>query len=252
VILRRLAENLRQQNWTAIGIEFVVLVAGVFLGTQVGNWNQQRELHAKAETFSARLREDLRREHWTEQVLIEYSRQVRRNAERTLAALSGRQPLGDEQFLINAYRATQYFYANQHRATFDELVSTGSMDLIADTGLRGTANATFTNPLYDTIRDRGINSEYRRLFRETVSFEAQNALTARCGDRPPRTLDHAALARVLDYPCTLGLPEASVRDAATALRAHPRLIPALQLRYADLGTASSDLTLDVARKARMQ
>ena len=250
MILRRLATSLKEQNWTAIAIEFVLLVLGVFLGIQVGNWNQERELRAKADTFSARLREDLRRELWFERALIEYSRQVRRNAELTLAALYGREPSTDEQFLVSAYRATQYMYANQHRATFDELVSTGSMDLITDSALRGIANATFMNPLIDKIRDRSIDSEYRKLFRESVSFEVQNALTARCGDRPPRAYDYAALAHMLDYPCTLGLPEAAIRDAAAALRAQPRLVPALQLRHADIGTAISDLSLDMDRKAR--
>ena len=35
MILRHLVENLKQQNWTAIWIEFVLLVVGVFLGIQV-------------------------------------------------------------------------------------------------------------------------------------------------------------------------------------------------------------------------
>jgi hypothetical protein len=42
MILRRLAENLKAQNWTAIAIEFVLLVLGVFLGIQVANWNEAR------------------------------------------------------------------------------------------------------------------------------------------------------------------------------------------------------------------
>ncbi len=40
MILRRLAQHLKEQNWTAIAIEFVLLVLGVFLGIQVANWNQ--------------------------------------------------------------------------------------------------------------------------------------------------------------------------------------------------------------------
>src|SRR5687767_1423504 len=42
MILRRLTENLRAQNWTAIGIEFLIVVIGVFIGTQVSNWNEER------------------------------------------------------------------------------------------------------------------------------------------------------------------------------------------------------------------
>ena len=122
MILRRLTQSLKEQNWTAIVIEFVLLVIGVFLGIQVGNWNQEREQRNMSVAFSARLREDLRREQWVEQMVIEYNRQVRKNAEHTLAALDGRQSLSDEQFLISAYRATQYLYSNSNRSTYNELV----------------------------------------------------------------------------------------------------------------------------------
>ncbi len=42
MILRRLAQNLREQNWTAICIEFVLLVLGVYLGLQAQDWSKQR------------------------------------------------------------------------------------------------------------------------------------------------------------------------------------------------------------------
>ena len=43
MILRRLSQSIKEQNWTAICIEFVLLVVGVFLGIQVANWNTERE-----------------------------------------------------------------------------------------------------------------------------------------------------------------------------------------------------------------
>ena len=107
MILRRLSQSLKEQNWTAIVIEFVLLVTGVFLGTEVSSWNQEREQRNKAQIFSARLRQDMRHELWSEQLLIEYNKQVRKNAEQALDALYGRKPLDDEKFLISAYRATQ-------------------------------------------------------------------------------------------------------------------------------------------------
>lgn len=42
MILRRLTTNLKSQNWTAIAIDFVIVVIGVFLGIQASNWNQSR------------------------------------------------------------------------------------------------------------------------------------------------------------------------------------------------------------------
>ena len=48
MILRRLTENLKQQHWTAIGIELVIVVPGVFIGMQVSNWNEDRETNLKS------------------------------------------------------------------------------------------------------------------------------------------------------------------------------------------------------------
>jgi hypothetical protein len=42
MILRRLAQQLREQNWTTILIEFVLLVCGVFLGIQAADGNEWR------------------------------------------------------------------------------------------------------------------------------------------------------------------------------------------------------------------
>lgn len=42
MILRRVIEHVREQNWTAIAIDFVIVVVGVFFGIQIGNWNAER------------------------------------------------------------------------------------------------------------------------------------------------------------------------------------------------------------------
>lgn len=60
MIMRRLAQNLREQDWTAISIEFVLLVAGVFLGIQVANWNQTRIDRTLEAGYLASLAGDIR------------------------------------------------------------------------------------------------------------------------------------------------------------------------------------------------
>ncbi|XUU61251.1 hypothetical protein ACRAQ6_02975 [Erythrobacter sp. HA6-11] len=42
MILRRITRHVREQNWTAIAIDFVIVVTGVFLGIQIGNWTAGR------------------------------------------------------------------------------------------------------------------------------------------------------------------------------------------------------------------
>ncbi|MEO1135094.1 MAG: hypothetical protein AAFW68_00610 [Pseudomonadota bacterium] len=40
--LRRVIERVKAQNWTAVALDFVIAVAGVFIGTRVSNWNSAR------------------------------------------------------------------------------------------------------------------------------------------------------------------------------------------------------------------
>lgn len=56
--LLRVAEHIRRQNWTAIAIDFAIVVLGVFVGIQVANWNETRQEYAREAGFLARLRED--------------------------------------------------------------------------------------------------------------------------------------------------------------------------------------------------
>lgn len=241
MLLRRVTEHVRDQNWFAVGIDFVIVVVGVFIGIQVSNWNEDRVTRQKAEVFTERLTQDLRKEAWGYESVISYNRQTNAHQRRVLQALAGERELSDELFLINAYRATQFREHNRHRATYDELVSTGTIGLITDPVLRDAAVGMFTTGFLEELAERIRDSEYRQLFRETVPAPVQEALLARCGDRYPIELDYQSLDVTLDYPCSLGLPEETIRIAADILRSEPRLVPALQVRFADNQTALTDL-----------
>ena len=60
MILHRLAVRLKQQDWTAVAIEFVLVVAGVVVGIQVANWNEERKERALETAYLARIAEDVR------------------------------------------------------------------------------------------------------------------------------------------------------------------------------------------------
>ena len=236
MILRRLTQSLKEQNWTAIVIEFVLLVTGVFLGIQVSNWNADRELRKKSAVFTERLAADLRVEAWGYEYLIEYNKDVLANAQRALDSLTGDRPLSDEQFVIAAYRASQYESQDRRRATYDELVSTGTIGLITDQKLRDRAIFVYATTLIDQTMEEGKQSEYRLIFRRTLSAQVQHELLEACGDHIIPPLDYAGIVHSLDYPCTLDLPAQKIRAAAQALRSREGLESALRLRFADVET----------------
>ena len=237
MLLRRVISHFRKQEWTAIGIDFVIVVVGVVMGIQVSNWNEELETQRKADVFTARLMTDLVNEAWAYQGLIEYQDDVLDSAERAIDALTGELAMSDEQFLINAYRASNYSFTERSRATFDELISTGEIGLIADRKLRETAIYIYNTPVIDVVIESGQNSELREMFRKSVPAKVQRALLTNCGDRIGEVGDYEALVDSLDYECSLDLPESLLKEAADKLRANEELLPALQIRFADTETA---------------
>lgn len=59
MILRRLSNSLRNQDWATVLIEIVIVVVGVFLGIQASNWNEAREKRASEHEYLERLHNDI-------------------------------------------------------------------------------------------------------------------------------------------------------------------------------------------------
>jgi hypothetical protein len=241
-MLRHVIAHLRRQDWTAVFIELVVVVVGVFIGVQASNWNEERETNQKAAVFTERLKADLRVEAWNYEMQVGYNEQVLANAERAVDALTGRASLSDEALLIAAYRATQFNGNTRRRATYDELTSTGEISLIRDPELRTLAMDLYTLPIIAQIEQHGQESAYRRVFRMALPWQVQRALSDKCGDHAVKIGDYDGIKTGLDYPCTTGLAPDLIASSAAALRRDPNLVALLQLRIADVATDVSNLT----------
>lgn len=59
MILRRIADALREQNWFTVIIEIFIVVIGIFLGLQVTEWNENRKDRTLEQTYLVRLLADV-------------------------------------------------------------------------------------------------------------------------------------------------------------------------------------------------
>lgn len=59
MILRRLAEGIRQQDWFTVVLEILIVVVGIFLGLQVDDWNEHRKERAQETAYLAQLQDDV-------------------------------------------------------------------------------------------------------------------------------------------------------------------------------------------------
>ena len=136
MIPRRIYEHVKNHNWFAVAIDFVIVVVGVFIGMQVSNWNSERREKQAARTYIERMREDIAASVRSVENAVEYYRVVKTHA---LAALEGFEKSQDElgeQFLVDAYQANQGFYRPVERSTYDEILSAGAMNSIRNLEVR--------------------------------------------------------------------------------------------------------------------
>lgn len=244
MILRRLTGAFRKQDWFTVMIETLIVVLGVFLGIQLGNWNEARLERAQSAVFTRALEADLHADAAVYRGVAGYYASVRENAEHVLESLEGGAPLSDEDLLISAYRASQVALVPVNRSTFEELVSTGRINLITDAALRQTAIEHFGFNYIEAAAADGRQSDYRSLFRGTMPPDAHRAAREHCGD--VESTDIIAL----DYHCGLGLADAAVLKAAEALRAEPAIPAALRRRINELDVQMRDMITRATRLER--
>ena len=80
MIVRRLIQNLREQHWTLIAIDLVIVVVGVFIGTQVSNWNDARIERNLARGDLSQIAGDLRSQ-------VQFQRTLEESAKLRIAAV---------------------------------------------------------------------------------------------------------------------------------------------------------------------
>ncbi len=106
MILRRVIAHFRKQEWTAIAIDFVIVVAGVFLGFQVTDWAAARANRAAEARYLEEIAEDLRADIETfDNILIGAKARIG-SVDFLLREARGESPLGGLVFSTDTFDAS--------------------------------------------------------------------------------------------------------------------------------------------------
>jgi hypothetical protein len=96
MLLRRIIEHVKAQNWFAVGLDFVIVVAGVFIGLQVQQWNEARKDAVQHAKLLERLEEEFRDLEPVAAELVAFLHSSRQSTSDVVNALRQEQPPADE------------------------------------------------------------------------------------------------------------------------------------------------------------
>ncbi len=140
MILRRITKHVKDQNWFAVGLDFVIVVVGILLAFQITNWSDARGEREDARIALERLEQDF------QQILDRTDRSIAAHA--TNVAAAGRlirgirnDQLNEETLFADIGEATSLSPPPGLSATFLELVSGGRLELVKSQSLRRSLTA---------------------------------------------------------------------------------------------------------------
>ena len=58
MILRRITQHVKEQNWFAVALDFFIVVAGILIAFQITNWNEAQQDRAQERQIIERLHSD--------------------------------------------------------------------------------------------------------------------------------------------------------------------------------------------------
>lgn len=230
MILQRIKDNLRTQNWTAIGIEFFIVVAGVFLGTQVANWNQARLEKAATQQMMVQLVPELQSQIEFIETVRTYFATSRGYADQALAGWKADSQMSDEQFVIAAYQASQITGIGTNAENWALTFGGQQLRNIDDPRIRRNMEVILTAD-YGPVSLAAVASPYREQVRRAIPIKVQDDIRRECGDRTVKGKVNAVIS-ILPATCALQMPPGEAAAVAAALRARPILVDELNWHLA--------------------
>ncbi len=138
MLLRRLSENLKSQSWTAVCLDLVIVILGIFLGLQVSQWYEGRQEIALEASILERLRIEFDaaskdagtaiRFHQDEIVALELINQSLK--------MGNLNPGDEDQFRSGLQVAMSYDLGPSRSGTYIEILSSGQFRLLRSQDLR--------------------------------------------------------------------------------------------------------------------
>jgi hypothetical protein len=218
MIFHSVVEALRRQNWTAIAIELVIVVTGVFVGTQVSNWNQARVEKAATSRMLVQFAPELQAQIGFFDSARTYYASSRRYADEALAAWAGDRRISDERFVIAAYQASQIYAQGLNAENWTLTFGGGQVRNIEDAQLRRNLELVLTQD-YGQVQFAAVATPYREQVRRVIPIHLQDLIRRECGDRQIRN----TLFAELPATCSLRLPPHEAKSTAAALRTNAEL-----------------------------
>lgn len=242
MILRSLTQHVKDQNWFAVFLDFIIVVAGVVIGIQVANWNDNRAARAATDHTLEILIPNIENFTGNAEAFKAYYAVTKTYGETALSYWANDDAVSDSAFLIAAYQASQIMGSTAEAGIYAELIGVENIRNIPDLDLQQRLQRYIGAPS-NVTRAEDIDTPYRQNVRRAIPFAIQEKIRAECGDQRD---DHMGVF-MLPVECEIDFPPEVARAAAADLRARTDLRDDLQWHMASMQSVLFNVDTELGR-----
>lgn len=174
MILRSVMKHVKEQNWFAVALDFLIVVIGILIAFQITSWNDGRSARQLESEYMILLTTDLRTIEGNLNEQLAQEQAIIANSRTAIEAINNREsgvnPTQIGHSLISIFGRRTLILDSP---VFSEMKSAGRLTLIEDTGLRNRIiayfdglvrvesildknNEFYVEPYSDFLRDIGL------------------------------------------------------------------------------------------------
>ena len=141
MLLRRITQHVKDQNWFAVALDFVIVVVGVFIGIQVANWNAARSDARAERLLLERLHDEITEtqalDAATRTFFIDERKKNLISARHVILGMAERSELTSGECQAIGFSHLPLFGGSSNIPILSELRATGEISLIRNENVAG-------------------------------------------------------------------------------------------------------------------
>ena len=162
----------------AIG-EIVLVVFGILIALQINNWNENQKINKKSFNYLQRLNDDIDTSLKIVDLFIEDNERKQKNSMLVLGALESNELPPSKQEIFSSYLKEYYQFqiTIQNLNTFNEMMSSGELELIKNQWLRSAFSDLSTTREFIMEVNQSNHNAYKinsGLFEKHVRYHVNN------------------------------------------------------------------------------
>lgn len=161
MLIRRFSKHLKEQNWLAVGLDFLVVVLGIFVGLQVADWNQARLDRQEAAYHVQFLYDELSEDISLAEAEIQRSTEILEGSFQAAMLLMQDewQDGAERQFKQHVYQTFELWGPKYRPVSLRRMIDDGKLDLIESKELQ-QAILQFETAYLDAIEQTRTSYAY--------------------------------------------------------------------------------------------